>query len=462
MLKSLVRARGDPQLMNIISIMRRHDLGPQDIDYVIEALTQRCERNMVASATDVPAGVMTVVGTRAAMDEVTTTILEKKKAETPLQDKARSMATDQINKFGQWLEGDQTVSRKLDRTLHEPKELLLFKNWVYQLTYNNLRGTANLPRFSQGQLCLVEKLPTNQDDSVHARILPPGTRHVNPNTDTQHWTRAIIKKRDSFNVIIGSGMQKGRRHQYPLNYNIASTAHKAMGETLPSIATRIEEGSHYRLWDRNQLLVIISRITNLDHLIFIGNWRLTVAALRNILKLECPMTKWQSEILTRLDCLGREENRVIPSLADKTMNLTDCDVPDVDIGFVYLFCSSKNKDKLILGECSNIQTKIKELHSKTSSILDPFSPYILVGFFFGFLGDGASEENRGDRQQLLEIITTNVNLRTIGIFRMKDVIGQAIRENLQNEINHVMNLRFQHVVWKDAITLNRPERLALE
>jgi len=410
MLKSLVRARGDPQLMNIISIMRRHDL-------------------VVASATDVPAGVMTVVGTRAAMDEVTTTILEKKKAETPLQDKARSMATDQINKFGQWLEGDQTVSRKLDRTLHEPKELLLFKNWVYQLTYNNLRGTANLPRFSQGQLCLVEKLPTNQDDSVHARILPPGTRHVNPDTDTQHWTRAIIKKRDSFNVIIGSGMQKGRRH---------------------------------RLWDRNQLLVIISRITNLDHLIFIGNWRLTVAALRNILKLECPMTKWQSEILTRLDCLGREENRVIPSLADKTMNLTDCDVPDVDIGFVYLFCSSKNKDKLILGECSNIQTKIKELHSKTSSILDPFSPYILVGFFFGFLGDGASEENRGDRQQLLEIITTNVNLRTIGIFRMKDVIGQAIRENLQNEINHVMNLRFQHVVWKDAITLNRPERLALE
>lgn len=451
MLKSLVRARGDAQLMNIIAILRRHDLQPDDIEYVIQALTQRCEGNRVDNALQVPDGVMTIVGTRAAMDQISTEVLEKKKNYTAPEDQVECIATDEINKFGgNWLEADATVTRKLDRALHQPKKLYLFKNWVYQLTFNNNKNTRNLPRFSQGQLCLIEKLPTGQDDSVHVRILPPGTRQVNLNDNhtIAEWRRAIIKRRDSFSVIVGTGMQKGRRNQYPLNYNISCTAHRAMGETLPSVATRIEEGTHYRLWDRNQLLVIISRVTNLDNITFIGNWDRTVLALRQILKLECHMTKLQSNILTRLDRLGEGQFRTIPTLRDKGMYLTDCDVADVDIGFVYLFCSSKNMNKIKVGHCSNLKKEIKEMHSQ--SLLDPDAPYILVGYFCGFFGDGESDRNRGARVILETRMTYNVYLARIGLFGMLDIKDQILREDVQNN-----QVQFKYVVWKECVHFNR-------
>ena len=247
-------------------------------------------------------------------------------------------------------------------------------------------------------------------------------------------------------------MQKARRKQYPLNYNICSTAHKAMGETLPSIATRIEDGSHYQLWDRNQLLVIISRVQSLDRIYFVGDWLKTIRALRKILLIECPLTKLQSEILTRMDILNDPTIRIIPPTRSRFMRFLECDVPAVDVGFVYLFSSAKSKDVIKFGHCENIQKKIKELHSHSNAVSDPYAPYILIGYFCGFFGDVGDERNQSDRMRLCDAIQRDIYVNTIGLFRMLDHIKEKCHALCGNPDTQPW---FKHVYWKDCYEINR-------
>jgi len=443
--------------MDIIRVMRTHDITPVQIEQILTTLEQRCEDNRVALPSDLPLGVMTVVGTKAAMEEITTSARNDKMLTTPPEERIRVISTDTLEKYGRWVEADSSISKKLNQRLNEPRELYIFKGWVYQLTYNNIRPSNNLPRFSQGQLCVVQEVPQDRDGRVQVRILPPGTRHVPDGFDIAEWPLALVSMRDSFPVIVGTGMQKAKRRQFPLNYNCAVTCHKAMGQTLPSIATRIEDNTHYMLWDRNQLLVILSRVTTLDNVYFIGDWQKTKTALRRLLMLECLLTKMLSEMLSQLDRLGTAQSNNISALRSSKMHFTNCDVPSVDIGFVYLFCSAPNKDVILVGECENLQTKIRELHSPANATGDPHSPYVLLGFFCGFFGDVGTEDNQIGRTRLLELVTNNMDLETCGLLAIRNKI-LAVLENLRDleAQDGFDRMEYKHVCFKWCFNLIFP------
>ena len=56
------------------------------------------------------------------------------------------------------------------------------------------------------------------------------------------------------------GNIKAQRKQYGLKPDVTSTVHASMGDTLHKVATEVSlEDSHYMLWDKAQVIVLLSR-----------------------------------------------------------------------------------------------------------------------------------------------------------------------------------------------------------
>ena len=148
--------------------------------------------------------------------------------------------------------------------------------------------------------------------------------------------------RDNNPIIVATGMQNGKRKQYPLRYQICPTVHKAIGNTCISITTQISNrDSMFKLWDRQQLLVITSRVHSLDNIIFVGDVEDTMEAIRDLLHKDNPMIKMQANILNQLK-LSAKWHSCCSSFEESFTNFIDCGIPSVDLGFVHLVVSSKD------------------------------------------------------------------------------------------------------------------------
>ena len=60
---------------------------------------------------------------------------------------------------------------------------------------------------------------------------------------------------------------------------VASTVHKIMGDTVPSLATQIVGGKKFSYWLKEQLYVVVSRVTDLSHITFVGDKQRTLDAI---------------------------------------------------------------------------------------------------------------------------------------------------------------------------------------
>ena len=87
-------------------------------------------------------------------------------------------------------------------------------------------------------------------------------------------------------VCIGRTIQS-RRKQYGLRHRVTGTIHSVMGDTFESMATSISvtdlNFGLWDLWDRGQLIVIISRTRDPKIIVFVGNKNDTLNAFRNLL-----------------------------------------------------------------------------------------------------------------------------------------------------------------------------------
>ena len=80
------------------------------------------------------------------------------------------------------------------------------------------------------------------------------------------------------------GRKQAKRKQYRLKHHVTSTIHAAMGDTLSSMATKISLlNSNFNMWDKGQMIVILSRTKTAKDTIFVGDKNDTLAALKNLL-----------------------------------------------------------------------------------------------------------------------------------------------------------------------------------
>ena len=126
--------------------------------------------------------------------------------------------------------------------------------------------------FSQGQLAVINEIPEDFvpfESSMNISIVPPGERNVT--TIKNHWPRMDVKARESNSVIVGSNYLHGRRIQYPFSHFFCSTIHKAVGQTFPEIGIQLSNNSDFKIWERMQFTVEISRTRYLSNVWFVGD-----------------------------------------------------------------------------------------------------------------------------------------------------------------------------------------------
>ena len=83
--------------------------------------------------------------------------------------------------------------------------------------------------------------------------------------------------------MLGNNVQ-GVRKQYGLLHYVAGTIHSIMGDTLRYLATTLSsDDRNYSVWDKGQLLVIISRTKRSEDTIFVGNKESALNALVSVL-----------------------------------------------------------------------------------------------------------------------------------------------------------------------------------
>jgi hypothetical protein len=126
-----------------------------------------------------------------------------------------------------------------------------------------------------------------------------------------------------------------------------------MGDTLMSMATEIsEEDSNYTLWDKGQLVVILSRTKKARDTIFVGNKHDTLNALKSILMKKTQWCEYMDKVLDVITLNANSssimnERQPIQQLHNfecYPFRIYDISLPQYQTGFVYIFNVTTTKE----------------------------------------------------------------------------------------------------------------------
>ena len=267
-LKEYVRSADDNNLRRAISLVRNPIMTEEDIEELKQIISDGC--NYVKSWNEVPQSAMRIVSTRRAEKEVISKYLIGLNA-NGIQ-LCEFQAIDEISNInGVWIPAQEYYSRTLDRACLEPFQVSIYPGAVVRMTYNQNYGPAI---FNQGQLALVDTLPdqnlAQNDQTLGLVLIPPGTHNVD-NRDSS-WKSISVKRHTTSPIPVGNGNQNARRIQWPITLNLASTVHKVIGLTCEAIGTELNQNMiTLRLWQKEQFLVLISRVKRLNAIYFVGH-----------------------------------------------------------------------------------------------------------------------------------------------------------------------------------------------
>ena len=400
-LQHYVRAQHDANLQIQLQLLWKSSLTDQDLNTFEAIIRQNCIPTACVPTWDaVPGHILRVVGTRKASKSILDNFLNSKRLDPTVQC-FTSDATDEIEASGgQVLPANSWTTNQLNYKCLEPASLLLFVGAVMRLTYNNTTPTHEVPRFSQGQLCIVSNIDTHvKGDHVNQimiKLVPPGVRNFDVGYLPEDWPTFPVKVRSSPPLFLTVRRTKAWPKLFPLCHFVCSTIHKAIGETLPQIATQVSlHQKEYRLWEREQLLVLLSRVHTLQDITFVSHDHYdAIVALMDLVQQPSRLAAHIDHVLRTLDC-GSAGPRIIHHQLhlQPTGQLI---VPATDIGFVYLLVSTTKCRFAYVGETASIRRRLREHNSDHGSQFtqDPsLRPWALLALVSGFHGDGNSASN---------------------------------------------------------------------
>jgi hypothetical protein len=402
-----VRAQTDANLQTILEILRRSHVTDAEMDMFEHIIRQHCiPIHCVPTWSDVPPHVLRVVGTRQASQQILNEFLAMKMAD-PHVHCVSFPAVDEIETpGGQVMNANQSTSHQLNMKCHEPSTLVVFVGAVMRLTYNNTNVTPTRPRFSQGQLCVVRTIIPPDYDIAHpseisVQLVPAGVRQFQIDHLPADWCTFNVKVRATAPIVVGGQRTRAWRKQYPLHHFVSSTIHKAIGETLPHIATQLSlQHKQYRLWQREQLLVLMSRVPTLNDMTFVTtDPEDTLAAMLNILMQPSRWAAHIEQMLQALDC-----RHAAPRILHHELNPLPGQlqlIPDLHLGYVYLLVSCSDCRYGYVGETGSILRRVKEHNTGRGSRItnDPYlRPWTVMVLICGFPHSGQHPNNIAARK----------------------------------------------------------------
>ncbi|CAG0901954.1 unnamed protein product [Cyprideis torosa] len=329
-LKEYVRMANDPDLQHILQLLRKPIMIGEERKQVLDAIEKHCE--FVDSWNQVPSERMRVLTTKKAQENINNKFLEDKLNQPNLRC-VKSKSTDEILEGDRWKPCSGFRQKSLNRNASEPQEMILFKDAIMCFTYNCNEGNAI---FSQGGLCIVKSIPEefNPDSKVTVIIVPPGETNIFP--PPRHWQQIQIGRRQGIPILVGPGIF-ARRTQYPFRYYTVQNFHRVMGCTAQGgIATQLSVVTkEFRMWDLGQLIVLLSRVTNMKMITFVGSKQDNLNAVEEIMTKEGKFTEAITERLVALDVLTSPPQRIITEQANPFVPIRR-EIPNVAQGYVYL------------------------------------------------------------------------------------------------------------------------------
>ena len=349
-----------------------------------------------------------------------------------------------------WVNASESVSLQLEKKVKEPKTLLFFRGAIFEMTFN-VEG-----EFSNTQTAILFELPSQEDLSNWRKIkvlkTPLGLREI---VFDPLLSKEAYLERGYIEVEVGPAPERaqnfpgniqGKRKQYGLKHHVTSTIHAAMGDTLSSMATEISfSNSNFNMWDKGQMIVILSRTKGAEDTIFVGDKNDTLLALKHLLKRRTQWTDYMEEVLKLItveqiheqtahtrEQVGRTEDQVghTGDQAGHTEELSDptheqagytyeqightqeqasytqyqvgrrimtqssfpyriCDVslPQCNTGYVYMLISVRDQNFSYIGKTFSIRQRIQQHNSGNGSVsTEPFHlrPYALFAYICGF------------------------------------------------------------------------------
>ena len=435
-----VRAANDIDLQNLIQLLRMPRLHRRDRQEVISILRRRCLNRMVASWDDVDLNTIRVVGKRSAEKLVMNKWIDKMKR-THANRYVESQARDEVSYHrGQWQDAHEDISAVIDKKCQEPRNLVIFQGSVMRLTYNNNNPTANNPAFSQGQLVYLVTLPDLNlgvnDQRIVCRLIPVGANVRTPNDVDDRWPLFHMKRRKVTVSHWSTGYLTARRDQWPMRHNVVSTVHRTLGETCDSIATQLSASDPtFALWEREQLLVMLSRVRSLQNMHFVGAANDTERNIRKLLTAFEPIVEYIDDALNRFNVVGRQ-NVLIPIPPLPRICSRYSEIPNGSVGFVCLLLSVRDPTKYLIREAECIRTLLR-VYNGTLCPDEAYhnKPWTVAAFVCGFVNDGNNRANILQRRQFAgqwvdSITMKELELRQSGDER-KATVKEAIAECLQ-------------------------------
>ena len=197
-------------------------------------------------------------------------------------------------------------------------------------------------------------------------------------------------------INVRNGIQAIRK-QYGSQHYITGTMHSIMGDTLPSLATSLSVvDRNYQMWDKGQLLVIISRTRKAEDTIYVGEKNNTLDALCNIVKHCTQWTDYMENVLKVVTINQDEEDlqsrpqRYGNSVMDySSFPYRPCDIhlPTDRTGFVYMLISLRLDNFFYIGKIKDLNQRMRSHQSgRGSNSTQPqnLRPYAYFAYIFGF------------------------------------------------------------------------------
>ena len=378
----------------------RRELNTEEASNVADMVLANC--TFVADWKHVPETAVRIVSTRAAEQKVMDEFLIGRET-------TEYVATDEVQNNTLWVPAGPYITRKIDRACYEYFRCRLFVNAVIRMTYNERQATVN---FSQGQVAVVTELPDASlpfnEQKLTLRLAPPGVRQIDPLNIPQDWPQVFVSRRTTHSVIVGRSLQMGRRKQFPVRYHLTSTIHRIQGETVPLYATQVSDSHReYRLWQKEQFAVLISRAKFCKDIIFVGDKIDTKSAIINIFARSAKWDKLVDNYISALDVLSHPPVRQI-DLNLHPFTALYRELPTALCGYVYLLASIPNSMKCYVGETENLKKTLREHNTgygPEETRPTNLHPWGVFGFICGF----EHEDPRIGKQRRKDFYTELMN-----------------------------------------------------
>lgn len=402
-LSNSVRAHNDPDFKRIQEIARYNYKKIENNPELINEFIRLCSEKFTFierwDDDNISPSTMRLYSKRVPAREAAQQFVQRVERQINCQDRLEKTAEDVVKSrysHQDWTPAPLSISVQLEQKLREPKKLIFFKGAVFEITFNE-EG-----KFSNTQTALLFDLPS-QDDLDNWRKIkvlkaPLGIKDIEFDINK---TKEMYLNEKYEEIKIGIAPQRtqilsnncqAKRKQYGLKHRVTSTIHAAMGDTLSNMATEISRvNANFKMWDKGQMIVILSRTKYASKTIFVGDKNDTLKALKDLLTRKTQWTDFMEEILRLITINNTSDNHTTRTrtFTQQTFPYRVCDVslPQCNTGYVYMLLSIKDQNFTYIGKTNNIRTRIQQHNSGLGSIsTEPLHlrPYALFAYICGF------------------------------------------------------------------------------